>query len=122
MKLSQLKKILSKEAYEYAEQKYKTARHSSSDSATDLEPDFRNGSLGKKKAARFDTPVRIRVHSKRRRLADADGISAKAAIDGLKHCGVLRDDSPKEVTEVSYTQELSKEEEETIITIELKEM
>jgi hypothetical protein len=42
--------------------------------------------------------------SYRHRLADTDGISAKAAIDGLIHAGVLRNDTPEYVTEVSYSQ------------------
>jgi Holliday junction resolvase RusA-like endonuclease len=48
--------------------------------------------------------------------SDADGISAKAAIDGLVHAGLLKDDSPKYVKEVSYSQEKG-EPEETIITL-----
>ena len=52
-------------------------------------------------------------------MADADGISAKAVIDGLVLAGVLEDDSPKYVKWVTYSQEKisKKEDEETIITI-----
>ena len=64
----------------------------------------------------FQNPTRIHIHSKRKRLADADGISAKAAIDGLVQSNILADDSPLFVKEVSFSQEKSKEE-ETIITI-----
>ena len=76
--------------------------------------------LEAKKNPRFDSPVRITVVSYRQRLADSDGISAKAAIDGLVHCGVLADDSPKFVKEVRYRQVKvkSKEEEETRLIIE----
>jgi hypothetical protein len=42
--------------------------------------------------------------SYRSRLADADGISAKAAIDGLVMCGILADDSTKEIREIRYQQ------------------
>jgi hypothetical protein len=42
--------------------------------------------------------------SHRSRLADADGISAKAAIDGLVMCGILADDSTREVDEVRHRQ------------------
>lgn len=52
----------------------------------------------------FDSPVRITVISYRKRLADPDGISAKAAIDGIVAEGLLRDDSAKEVREVRYRQ------------------
>lgn len=64
------------------------------------------------------TLVRIHVHSKRRRLADPDGISAKAAIDGLRAGGLLIDDSARYVQEVSFSQEKSNVE-ETIITMEV---
>lgn len=65
-------------------------------------------------------PVKIHIRSFRKRLCDADGISAKAAIDGLVHAGVIPDDSPKYVSVVSYSQEKIKkgEEEKTEIQIE----
>ena len=67
----------------------------------------------------FDSPVSIHVHSKRARLTDADSVSAKAAIDGIVHAGLLQDDSPEFVQSVSYSQEKTEkgEPEETIITI-----
>lgn len=66
----------------------------------------------------FSSPVRISIHSKRKRLTDADAVSAKAAIDGLVCAGLLKDDSPEFVKEVSYSQEkVTAEEEETIITL-----
>jgi len=79
-----------------------------------------DASLEAKKGARLNTPVRITVVSYRSRLCDADGISAKAAIDGLVHCGVLPDDSPKFVKEVRYCQVKvkSKEDEKTELVIE----
>lgn len=58
----------------------------------------------------------INVHSKRRRRVDPDGLSAKAAIDGLVLGGILSDDSAAEIAEVTFTQETS-EVEETIIEI-----
>ena len=64
---------------------------------------------------RFNSPVRITVHSRRKRLCDPDGISGKAAIDGLVKAGLLEDDSAKFVTEVRYTQEKSKDENTTLI-------
>jgi hypothetical protein len=67
----------------------------------------------------FDTPVDLRIVSHRTRLADADGISAKAAIDGLVQAGIIADDSTKEVREVSYSQikVKNKEDEKTVIQI-----
>lgn len=73
--------------------------------------------LGTQGMQRFDSPVRISIHSIRKRLADIDGISGKAAIDGLVHSGVLQDDSPKFVKEVRHTQEKGKTE-KTVIKIE----
>lgn len=63
-----------------------------------------------------DSQFSIRIHSRRRRLADPDGISGKAVIDGLVAGGLLRDDSAKTIKEVSYSQEKS-EVEETVIEI-----
>ena len=75
--------------------------------------------MATKKDKRLNTPCGIHIHSKRHRMADADGISAKACIDGLVLAGVLEDDSTKFVKWVTYSQEKisKKEDEETIITI-----
>lgn len=89
--------------------------------ATYLEPDTCNAPLAKKKAAGHAAPCRIHVHSLRNRLADIDGISAKAAIDGIVHAGILDDDSPEFLQSVSYSQEKTKGREETRITIEWDE-
>ena len=56
------------------------------------------------KGAAFGSRVDIEIVSYRLRLADADGISGKAAIDGIVAAGILRDDSAKEVREVRYRQ------------------
>ena len=64
----------------------------------------------------MDQKCRIHVHSRRTRLADPDGISAKAAIDGLVEAGILESDSAKCVEEVSFSQEVG--EDETTIIIE----
>lgn len=81
-----------------------------------MEPTTCHGSLATGKGANVDKRASIRVHSKRNRLADPDGISAKAVIDGLVLGGILRDDNAKFVKEVSFTQEISKVE-ETIIDV-----
>ena len=75
--------------------------------------------LGKKEAPGLDTPCRLHIHSRRYRLVDADGVSGKAAIDGIVISGLLPDDSAKEIKEITYSQEKIKktEIEETIITI-----
>ena len=93
--------------------------HRTADSDAYLEQVVIRKLLAKKGYQRPDSQVCIFVHSKRHRLADPDGISAKAAIDGLVRSGILEDDSAKFIKEVSFTQEKipSKEKETTIITI-----
>lgn len=89
------------------------------DSTTHMEPYLVDEPLGAQKAAGLNPPFDIYVHVIRKRLCDPDGISAKAAIDGLVKAGVLPDDSDRFVKKVSYTQEKAAkdEEEKTIITI-----
>lgn len=71
----------------------------------------------------FAASVRIRIVSYRNRLCDADGISAKYAIDGFVRCGILRDDTTKEITEVTYSQvKCKRSEERTVIEIEEVEL
>jgi len=67
----------------------------------------------------LNTPCSIHLHSRRKRLTDADGVSGKATIDGLVCGGLFVDDSPKYIQEVSYSQEKIKkgEIEETLIEI-----
>jgi hypothetical protein len=75
-----------------------------------------NGDMAKGKGAELDKRASIRVYSKRNRLTDPDGISAKAVIDGLVIAGVFPDDNSKFIKEVSYCQEISAIE-ETVIDI-----
>jgi hypothetical protein len=60
--------------------------------------------MAKNGATQMDKRVSIHIESRRYRLADPDGISAKAAIDGLVLGQILSDDSTKEIKEVSYSQ------------------
>lgn len=73
--------------------------------ASDLESYPADETAGAKQADKPHQRFSIHVHSVRKRLADADGISAKAAIDGLVLAGLLPDDSPKYVKAVTYSQE-----------------
>lgn len=68
----------------------------------------------------MDQKVNIHIESFRYRLADPDGISGKAAIDGLVDAGILPDDSAKEIQAVIFSQVRvsRKDEEYTVITIE----
>ena len=88
--------------------------------AADLEPPAGYAPAQAEQSLPFNTPVSITVISHRVRLCDPDNVSAKACIDGLVHCGILRDDSPKEVSEVRYRQVKVKNrsEEKTVIEIE----
>jgi hypothetical protein len=68
---------------------------------------------------KINTPACIHLHSKRHRETDADGACAKWVIDAIVACGLLFDDSPTFVKEVSYSQEkvAKSESEVTIVTI-----
>jgi hypothetical protein len=87
-----------------------------SNPSANVESNTGNGSLAKKAPARFTSPCRCHIHSVRSRLADSDGISGKAAIDGIVHAGILENDSPEHIKEVSYSQEKGFTE-KTIITL-----
>jgi len=67
----------------------------------------------------FDTPVRVHLHHVRRRLADSDGISGKAALDAIVNAGVLADDNVDCVVSVTHSQEQTHGPEKTIITLEV---
>lgn len=86
-------------------------------STSHVEPAVQHELEGKKQVCSFHTPCNITVHSKRKRLADPDGISFKAVIDGLRNSGILQDDSAAFVREVRSSQEKFKVD-ETVITIE----
>jgi hypothetical protein len=66
----------------------------------------------------LDQKLYIHCHSRRKRKCDPDGVSVKAAIDGLVKAGILEDDSGEFIKEVRLTQEIDgKKDEETVITI-----
>ena len=99
--------------------KKKKSSRKASVSLADLESNTIDRAVAEEEITPFDSRVSIHIHSKRKRLVDADAVSAKAAIDGIVHSGLLQDDSPKYVEEVSYTQEKTEkgQEEETFIII-----
>jgi len=88
-------------------------------SLANMEQSFSHEFSGQRQAKAHDSPCRIHLHSRRKRLTDADGVSGKAAIDGLVHAGIFIDDSPEYIQEVSYSQEKIKkgEAEETLIEV-----
>ena len=86
---------------------------------TNLEQAISHAPNAEENMPRFHSPVRIHVHSYRHRLVDPDGISAKAAIDGLVQAEILADDTTEQITEISYSQTKipTNQEEKTVITI-----
>ena len=99
------------------EEEYEKLANRSTDKVTHLESASCNESLAKKESPRFDKICNIHVHHKSNRSADPDGRSLKAAIDGLMEAGILAGDSTKFVKEVTQSQEVVRDAEETIITI-----
>lgn len=87
-------------------------------SATHAQPNSGNGITAKNEGKEGHQRYRIEIHSKRRRLTDPDGVFAKWAIDGLVVGGLIPDDGPEWVQEVSFSQEQA-EIEQTIITIKI---
>ena len=49
----------------------------------------------------FDRLVDIRIRAYQRRTIDSDNICAKLYIDGLRHAGILKDDTPRYVRRVT---------------------
>ena len=90
-------------------------------STSNVEPSISNAPMAAQTVTRLNSPCRIHVHSVRKRLADADGISGKAAIDALTLSGLLQDDSPEFVREVSYSQEKGTPEKTIIEIYEVEE-
>jgi hypothetical protein len=84
----------------------------------DVEQVGSNESVGKNEGSPSHSRVRISCTSHRKRLADFDGISYKAAIDGLKAIGVLKDDSTQYVSEeATVNQKKTTGDEYTVIEI-----
>lgn len=80
--------------------------HEDSDTGADAELEQNPGyaSDGSQKVEAFNSPVSIRFTHYRNRLIDIDNYCVKAVIDGLVHGGVLADDTPEQVAEVTHCQ------------------
>ena len=87
--------------------------------AAALEPRARAEPVGSSEAAPQYSQVSLVVTSYRARRHDVDGISAKAAIDGLVRARILKDDSIDDIKEITFISHLCKkgQEEHTIIDI-----
>lgn len=86
-----------------------------------MERNTSNVTDAKKKVKRLDSRVNITIKSYRRFDHDTDGISVKAALDGIVKCGILSNDSAKEIKSIKFESEFA-EEEKTIIEIEDEKM
>lgn len=82
-----------------------------------VEPNTSDATLRTNEVAAFTAPCRITFHHIRKRLADLDGLSGKAIIDGLVQVGLLADDTAKQVAEIRHYQTKG-EPEETRVVIE----
>ena len=85
-----------------------TSNHNSPNTDANVELASKHASLEAQEMPRFDTPVRLVCTSHRKRLADPDGISYKAFIDGIVKAGILEDDSAKHIKEIRCFQEKTK--------------
>ena len=86
------------------ERQLSKAGNNSSVSADNGKSSACDESLAAKEVPRLYPPCSIHIHSIRKRLCDPDGISGKAVIDGLVNAGVLPDDSPEYISEITYSQ------------------
>ena len=93
--------------------------HRITDTDADMESTARNESLGEAESAAHDSRRSITVTSYRHRKHDTDGISIKAALDGLVARKILPDDSAKEVKEIKFISIIKRDApEKTIIEID----
>lgn len=86
-------------------------RNKPSSTDANMESDSRYAALRTHEVAAFTSRVRVSFYHTRKRLADIDGLSGKAVLDGLVEAGILANDSAKQVAEVRHFQ--SKGEPET---------
>lgn len=92
----------------------------STDTDAHVEPDTGDEIERSNEVKAFDQAVRLDFVHYRYRLADPDGLSVKACIDGIVEAGLLVDDSAKEIEAITHRQiKIPRtQEERTVITIE----
>lgn len=99
---------------------YETQRNNrTADTNADVESDFSNAAFPAHGIASFTAPVRVHFHHTRARLADLDGLSAKALLDGLVAAGILADDSPEQIAEITHSQSKGLPEKTTVTITEV---
>lgn len=94
----------------------KDSRRSSRGNAK-LEQDIQSDILAKKGLKKITTPCRVVFYHYRKNLLDYDNLYTKSILDAVVRLGILEDDSPKYIQEISHKQIKSKEE-KTLILIE----
>ena len=72
--------------------------------AANMERTAWHESMAASQVPTLNSRVDCKVISLRVRLCDTDGVSAKAAIDGCVHRGLLGDDSTKYIRKIQYQQ------------------
>jgi Holliday junction resolvase RusA-like endonuclease len=96
----------------------KKNRNRTSSSTSNLELSTKRKSVRKNESAAFNSPVRINIYSTRKRKTDIDGISGKAALDGIVNSGLLIDDSSDQIESYQVHKPTICNEEKTLIIIE----
>ena len=66
-----------------------------------MESDPRDEQVQPNETPAFDSPVNLEIIHYRQRATDVDGCSAKAAIDGIVAAGILPDDSPEWIKQIT---------------------
>ena len=90
------------------------------DTLANLESYLVNATLPKDRDAEEDTRASIYVRSFRRLNRDPDGVSVKAALDGIVERGILADDSSKQIKSITF-ETFKSPDEKTVIIIESAE-
>lgn len=96
----------------------KKGRNRIADTASNVELSPKRKPIRSYEGATFNTPVRVDIFSTRCRKTDIDGISGKAALDGIVDCGILKDDSPDQIERYQIHKPTISKVEKTLIVIE----
>lgn len=96
-------------------------KKNSSNKVTDpdavLECDFGYVPLAAKKGEGFSSQVRVIIYHFRKRQIDPDNLSVKAVLDGIVSAGILADDTPLQIKEITHKQ-FKADNEETYVVIQ----
>jgi len=98
----------------------KTDRDRNTATDANVESDSGDAALRANEIEALSSPCRVTFHHTRNRLADIDGLSGKAVLDGIVHAGILADDKAQQVAEVRHRQSKGKIETTTIVIEEIE--